>query len=66
MIGLSDTQSRRIMHRLELIMPWSNFDHLFILVLQFERLFFSPDMWHTRATILASVLIMTQVPGLVI
>ena len=54
------------MHRLELIMPWSNFDRLFIPVSQFERLFFSPDMWHTRATTLASVLTMAQLPGLVI
>ena len=61
-----DTQSRRIMHRLELFMPWNNFDRLFILVSQFERLFFSPDMWHTRATTLACVLIMAQLLGLVI
>ena len=54
------------MHRLELIMPWSNFDRLYIIELQFERLFFSPDMWHTRATTLASVLTMAQLPGLVI
>jgi hypothetical protein len=48
------------MHRPELLMPSSNFNRLFILVSQFERLFFSPDMWHTRATTLVSVLMMAQ------